>query len=441
MKEFDKTSHLFFILVVIVFIFFVYSLILFNLQVIHGDEFKVKSDTIKSQTNKISAQRGQIYDRNNNLPLVVNSDSFAVMITPGEIPRDRFDSVVSRLASFLEIPKSQIDSKIIKKSSYKTVEVKSSVPFSKIAQIAENKTDLPGVSWQAKTTRNYVVTGSISHVVGYVGEITNEEIKQHYNEGYTLGQIIGKTGIEKQYDRLLQGTDGFESRTVDVHGHILADKPKIQPPVMGDKLVLTIDTRIQTLTEKALGNRVGAAVVLRPSDGEVLAMVSYPYYDQNIFSSDQASAEYEKLRTTANQPMLNRVVNATYPPASTFKTIMSTAVLNEKTYSSDKKIECEGYIDYGGRRFKCHQKWGHGWMDLKHALAESCDVYYYTIGRDYLGVDKIAEYSRNFGFGKATAIDLPSQAAGTVPDPAWKERRFHQKWLGGDTVNMSIGQG
>ena len=290
--------------------------------------------------------------------------------------------------------------------------------------------------------RNYVETGSISHVIGYVGDITKEEINVMYNQGYKANSIVGKTGIEKQYDKDLQGTPGRESRTVDARGHIISDVPVIEPPEPGKNLVLTIDSRIQELAEQALGNRVGAAVVLRPSNGEVVAMVSYPFYDQNLFNSDDASAEYNKLATSPNNPLLNRAVNAVYPPASTFKTIMSTAILAEKAFPSEKKVECPGVIIYGNQKFTCHIKRpGHGYLDLKNALAQSCDVYYWVVGRDNLGVDLIASYSKEFGFGQSLEIDLPAQSVGFVPTSQWKERRYHEKWKGGDTMNMSIGQG
>ncbi|MBQ8014214.1 MAG: penicillin-binding protein 2 [Treponema sp.] len=424
-------------------VFVVYVLKLFSLQVVEGAVYRKQSQTISSQVKTIDAQRGEIFDRNASMPMVINTDSFAVDLTPAEIPSGFYDSVVSRLASFLGISKKEIDRKVpaYLRRSYTAIEVRSNIPFSVISNIAENITDLPGVSWRSKPVRNYVETGSISHVVGYVGDITKEEIKVMYNQGYKANAIVGKTGIEKQYDSLLQGVQGRESRTVDVRGHVISDTPIVEPPQMGKNLVLTIDMRIQELVEKALGERVGAAVVLRPSDGEVLAMVSYPFYDQNLFNDDNAAAQYNKLATSPNNPLLNRVVNAAYPPASTFKIIMSTAMLAEKAFSSAKDIECSGRVDYGNRIFHCHQKWGHGRLDMKEALAQSCDVYYWVVGRDFLGVDKISSYAKEFGFGSSLEIDLPAQQVGFVPTAPWKERRFHQKWLGGDTMNMSIGQG
>lgn len=443
-QDLEKNVKILILIIILVVLFAIYSLKLLSMQIINGEKYRLQSKTISSQVTTLPAQRGEIFDRNANMPLVVNTESFAVSVTPGEIPLSRYDSVTSRLALILGIKKSDIDKKIPKsvRKSYQSYTIKSNVPFSSISNIAENKNDLPGVSWESKPIRNYVGSGSLSHIIGYVGDITKEEYTQMYNQGnITNKSIVGKTGIEKQYDSLLQGVPGKESRTVDVRGRVISDKPDIEKPQSGKNLVLTIDTRIQELVEKTLGERVGASVVLKPSTGEVLAMVSYPFYDSNLFNRDTAAEEYEALRNNPNNPFLNRAVMTSYPPASTFKIIMSTALLQEKSFPSLQKIECSGRIFYGGHTYHCHQKWGHGWLDLRGALAESCDVYYYTVGRDSLGIDKIAEYARKFGLGQSAKIDLPSQASGLVPTPVWKERTRHAKWVGGDTISVSIGQG
>lgn len=439
-----RNLKILFLAIFITITFFLYILKLYSLQVKEGKFYRETSQNLSKQVKTIPANRGEIFDRNANLPLVINTDSFAVDLIPAEIPEGYYDTVASRLASFLSISKIEIDKKVPKRlrKSFNSIEIKGNVPFSQISNIAENASDLPGVSFRSKPIRNYVETGSISHVIGYVGDITKEEINVMYNQGYKANAIVGKTGIEKQYDKYLQGVPGRESRTVDVRGHIISDAPIIEPPKPGNNLVLTLDLRIQELAEKALGNRVGAVVVLKPSNGEVVAMVSYPYYDQNLFNSDDAASEYNRLATSENNPLLNRAINATYPPASTFKTIMTTAILAENAIPADKKIECTGKIIYGNQRFNCHIKTpGHGYLDLKDSLAQSCDVYYWVVGRDYLGVDKIASYSKEFGFGQSLNIDLPSSQDGFVPTSQWKERRFHETWKGGDTMNISIGQG
>ena len=431
--------------VLLLILFALYFYRLYFLQVINGKEYRSQSKTISSQVTVIPAQRGEIFDRNAKLPMVINTDSFAVELTPGEIPHGLYDTVASKLASLLGISKFEIDRKVPKNSrkSFTSFEIRSNVPFSVISNIAENKTDFPGVSWASKPIRNYVETGSLVHILGYVGDITKEEMNLMYNQGYTRNSIVGKTGIERQYDALLQGIPGRESRTVDARGRIISDTPIIEPPQMGKNLILTIDTSIQVLAEKTLGNRVGAVVVLRPSDGEILAMVSYPFFDPNKFNTDDAAKYYKTLTSDeTNRPLVNRAVNAVYPPASTFKIVMSAAMLQENAFPSGKKIECRGKLLYGNRTFHCHiHEPGHGWLDMKNALAQSCDVYFWTIGRDYLGINKIAEYAKEFGFGQSAQIDLPSQQTGFVPTTEWKERKYHEKWLGGDTMSASIGQG
>lgn len=440
----SKTEKVIILLLILIILFIVYSYKLFSMQIIQGEHYKSQSQKISSQVTIIPAQRGEIFDRNADLPMVINTDSFAVEVIPGEIPPQKYDTVIQKLANYLGIPKSQIDRKIPKniRRSYSSVQVKSNVPFTVISNIAENLNDLPGVSWVSKPIRNYLHTESLSHIVGYVGDINQDEITALYNQGYTKNSIVGKTGIEKQYDSLLQGTPGREMSTVDVHGRVISETPVVEPPKMGKNLVLTIDSTIQKLVEETLGNRVGASVVLKPATGEVLAMVSYPFYDSNIFSSDDAASEYSKLLNDNTKPLINRAVQLSYPPASTFKIIMSAAMLQENAFPASKTIECKGKMLYGGRVFHCHiHEPGHGWLDMKNAMAQSCDVYYWTIGRDYLGIEKIASYSREFGLGKSAQIDLPSQVSGLVPTAEWKQKKYHEKWVGGDTMSCSIGQG
>ena len=425
-------------------VFVIYVFRLFSMQITNGEEYKTQSRTISSQISTLPASRGEIYDRNADMPLVINNDSFAVEVTPGEIPNGKYDTVMIKLAGYLGITKEQIDAKIPKnvRRSYSSIQIKTNVPFSNISNIAENKSDLPGVSWVSKPVRNYAYTTlSLSHIIGYVGDIDKDEMTVLYNKGYTKSSVVGKTGIEKQYDELLQGKSGRELVTVDVHGRIISDAPIVEPPEMGKKLVLTIDSTVQKLVEDALGERVGAAVVLKPATGEVLAMVSYPNYDSNLFTSDDAANLYSRLLNDSSKPLINRAVQISYPPASTFKIVMSAAMLQEKAFPSSKKIECKGKMVYGGRTFHCHVHTGHGFLDLKNAMAQSCDVYYWTIGRDYLGIEKIASYAKEFGFGQSSQIDLPSQVTGLVPTAEWKQKKYHEKWVGGDTMSCSIGQG
>jgi|GEM_PF-1823304 len=249
-SKLSKTTKLLILFFIILISFALYAYRLFTLQIVQGEDYRSQSKVFSSQVKVLPAQRGEIFDRNANLPMVINTEHFVVSVTPGEIPSDRYDTVISKLAKLLDIPKSDIDVKIPKKRSYASVEVKSNVSFTTISNIAENKYDLPGVSWGSKPLRNYQHTKSLSHIVGYVGDISQEEFTLLYNKGYSKNSIVGKTGIEKQYDSLLQGTEGREMATVDVHGRILSDVPIIEPPKMGNNLVLTIDSRVQKLAEE-----------------------------------------------------------------------------------------------------------------------------------------------------------------------------------------------
>ena len=441
-QQINKRLKYFSIFVFCVLVIYIFRL--FSMQIVQGAQFRKQSQTISQRSERIPAQRGEIFDRNANIPMVLNTNTFAVSVIPGEIPKAALPTVMTRLAGLLQIPVAEVEKKLPQniRRSFQSVEIRSNLPYEVITSLAENIDELPGVSWHSKPMRNYVETRSFSHILGYVGDITKEELKTFYNKGYTANTSIGKAGIEKYYDEWLRGEDGSEYRTVDAKGRLIENSTTVIPPKMGNNLILTIDRKIQELAEDALGPRIGAAVVLKPATGEILALVSYPYFDSNLFLNDNGNEMYAQLLHDTRNPLLNRAVNASYPPASTFKIVMSTAILAEKAFPPEKKVQCSGEVEYGNHLFRCHiRRPGHGYLDLRNALAQSCDIYYWTVCRDNLGIDKMVDYVRDFGYGKSAEIDLPSQASGQVPNPVWKERRFHEKWLGGDTMNMAIGQG
>ncbi|MDR3334547.1 MAG: penicillin-binding protein 2 [Treponema sp.] len=442
-ERYEKRITLLRILFIVIFL--IYAWRLFSMQILSGEEYRRQAQDISRRVTIIPAQRGEIYDRTFNQPLVLNTDSFAVSITPAEVPPGEIPTLIKKVARILEIPSEYIDRRIPPQYYYlyQPVEVAANVSFTTIATLAEQVDTLPGVSWQSKPMRNYVDIGSLSHIIGYVGDITRDELTMLYNKGYHQGDLIGKAGIERQYDELLRGKEGQETRTVDVRGRrVSGDQSGREPPVMGKNLVLSIDWRIQQLVEKALGKRIGAAVVLRPTTGEILAMVSYPWYDPNLFNRNDMGSEYQTLINDPNKPFLNRAIQSSYPPASTFKIVMTTGILAEKVFPPEQTVDCLGELTYGDRLWRCHiRKPGHGHLNLQQGMAQSCDIYYWTVGRDYLGVERIVSYARDYGYGELTGIDLPGEISGFIPTPQWKDRRFHERWVGGDTMNMSIGQG
>jgi penicillin-binding protein 2 len=432
------------ILILILSCFTFYTLYLFNTQIIRGYEYRNRARQVSSREIPIPAQRGEIYDRNMDVPLVMNIPSFAVDIIPAEVSDADLEELISRLSLVLNVEEAVIQKRLPDsyRHLYQPIELKSGVNFETISYIAENLNRFPGVTWHETATRSYLETGSIAHILGYVGSITSEELQVLYNQGYDYNSVLGKSGIENQYDQILRGTDGRQYRIVDVRGKRIEEGGFEEvPPVNGNTIVLTIDRNIQKLCEKALGERLGSVVVLRPTTGEILAMVSYPYYDPNIFYTSRESEELRRISLDPNSPFLNRAIRSSYAPASTFKIIMTAAILEEGVFPPEQKITCEGNILVGNRIFNCHKKTGHGPLDLAGALAESCDVYFWTIGRRYLGVETIADYARRFGFGDLTGIDLSGEVRGLVPTPQWKENTYHSRWVGGDTINMSIGQG
>ncbi|MGL1894048.1 MAG: penicillin-binding protein 2 [Spirochaetaceae bacterium] len=430
------------VLIIIVLIFSYNLLYLFKMQVRDQNLYQKKATAVSSRSTSIRAPRGEIYDRNYDIPYVDNTESFSVLVNPASIPEDSYKGLILKLSEILDVDTSYIERKLphYLRSSHKNIEIQSSVPYYKITQLAENIDELNGVSWESIPMRNYLFDGSISHMLGYVGKISQSEFQVLYNEGYTANDDIGKNGVEKQYDIVLKGENGLKYKTVDVQGRKL-DKKNIKKdiePIAGKNLKLTIDRNIQTLAEKALGNRKGSVVVLKPDSGEILAMVSYPWYEPKEFDIPGNNA-YGRILLDDDKPLLNRAIQG-YAPASTFKVIMSAAALEEKI-PLDFTVECTGRVYYGNRFFHCWNRAGHGEMDLQGALENSCNIYFYTAGREFIGIQKINTYARDFGFGEKTGIDLPNEARGQVPTPEWVKRRYDIKWTHGDTMNVSIGQG
>ncbi len=422
----------------------VYAIYLFGLQVVNGSQYKQRAHEVAQRTVPIPAQRGAIFDRNYDEPLASNQPSFAVDIVPAELLAGNAQETAQALSGVLGVEPGDIQAHLPlnAESVYKPIEILNGVSFGTISYIGEHIDRFPGVTWHSKPIRTYLASGSISHVLGYVGDITPEELQVLYNHGYNANSTVGKSGVEKQYDAILRGSDGTSFRTVDAHGRGVetTDTEEI-PPENGKNIVLTIDRHIQLLAEKALGDRMGSVVVLKPATGEVLALVSYPYYDPNVFSRAEGREELRTLFLDTRFPFLNRAIQSSYAPASTFKIIMTAADIEENAFPPQQQIDCTGQILFGGREFTDWKPSGHGPLNLEGALAESCDVYFWTLGRKYLGLDRMVDYSKRFGLGEKTGIDLPGEVAGLIPTPEWKERIYHQPWLGGDTMNMSIGQG
>lgn len=427
----------------IVITLFVYLGHLFDLQVLQGSHFRKQSFEIARRSTPIPARRGLIFDRNYDLPLATNRPSYAIDLIPGEVKGISLDRLLERLSSIVGVSVADLRSRIPEKifDPYAPIEMDSGLSFGTITFLAEHLEDYPGLTWHSKPVRYYPFAGSISHVVGYVGDITPAELSVLYNKGYDADAVLGKDGVEKVNDEILRGREGERYRIVDASGKSVAGRSSIvTPPVDGDNIVLTIDRRIQALAQGALGKRTGAIVVLRPATGAILALVSYPWYNPNQFYSKEGRRDLDKDFTNPQFPFLDRAVQVAYAPASTFKIVMTTADIATNALPPDQPLDIMPTLNFGGRIWHNWEAVHYPAMDLREAFAQSNDVYFWTLGGKYLGIDRIDDFAGRFGFGQKTGVDLPGEVSGLLPTPEWKQDTLGRPWVGGDTLNMSIGQ-
>lgn len=428
---------------VIVLLFTVYLGRIFEMQVLDGYIYLNRARQTALRSEPVFAQRGQILDRDMDEVLATNSSSFAITVVPGEIPRGEEERIVAEVATLVNRDPAPVLERFRTRQggAFQSIEIIAGLSLEQLTLVAERIDRFPGIAWYSKPQRSYPSGELLSHVIGYVGDITPEELQVLFNEGYTATSVLGKAGVEQRYDQILRGSDGRRFRTVDARGRRVGEEDELVPPEQGRNLVLTIDHDLQQLAQDALGPRIGSVVALRPGSGEVLAMVSYPRYNPERFVGPEGAVSFRSLALDARSPFLNRPIQSVAAPASTFKILMTAAVLEEDAFPPEQTISCTGQFRYGNRVFNDWLEFGHGPVDLDAALAQSCNIYYWTMGADHLSADRIIDYAARLGLGRPTGIDLPGEVAGLVPSPVWKEQTFNTRWVGGDTVNMSIGEG
>ncbi|PKN18063.1 MAG: penicillin-binding protein 2 [Deltaproteobacteria bacterium HGW-Deltaproteobacteria-6] len=426
------------VIILVVLTLLVLMIRLWYLQVIKGDELKQRSENNAVRFRKIQPLRGLIMDRNGAV-IVDNCPSFDVLYMPtkGVDPelmirkiKDIYKTKSIDYSSDLPFPKTL--------KPYLPVRLEKNVSIEKVALVETNAIDLPGVYVDVTPVRLYVDGEMIAPIIGYTGEVSKEELEKS-EEDYLSGDITGKYGIEKVLDPYIRGRRGNELVEVNAFGKVIKNLGRIDP-TSGSTVVLTIDAQLQKAAWEAFEGKAGAAVAMDPRDGSILAMVSLPSFDPNLFNSGIARAEWEKLQKNPLNPLSNRAISGQYPPGSTYKLIVAAAALEEGIVTPETRISCSGSFSLGNRSFRCWKKHGHGSVNLHRALVESCDVYFYTVGK-MLGVDKIARYARLFGLGEATGIDLAHERRGLVPTRDWKLARMKEPWHLGETISISIGQG
>ncbi len=447
-KENKPTFAFFYCLIFIFAIILIFRLL--NLQIIQGAKYKYVAEGNRIRSRSIEAPRGLIYDQNNQI-LAKNISSFSLELYPADLPKDKSEreKIYNELSITSQINYDELTQKINKIGLYslEPITLKDNISRDEALLLKVKYANMSGIVVSAQPIRQYDSTQTLSHFLGYVGKITQDELDA--NSGYLISDEFGKSGLEQVYEKYLKGKNGQEQMEVNSKGQVQRLLSTTQAQV-GDNLVLTLDLGLQKKITEILSamsdksTKRGVAIAMNPQTGGILAMVSLPAYDNNIFSQADFSEGYKKLLDDPETPLINRATSGLYPSGSTIKPFMAAAGLEEGIISENTTINDTGEIKIGSWSFPDWKV--HGLTDVRKAIAQSCDVFFYAVGGGWdkikgLGLKKVDEYLSKFGFGAKTGIDLPSEEKGLVPDADWKKKVKKESWYIGDTYHLSIGQG
>ncbi|HEX6940139.1 MAG TPA: penicillin-binding protein 2 [Longimicrobiales bacterium] len=417
----------------------------FETQVLHNDVYALQSDANRLRPLPIPAPRGAIFDRNGEI-LADNVPGYALSLLPAS--EDTIRAALERLKPLLKLTPEAIDALLAKRREApgQPLVVSSDLTFEQVSAIEERRPLLPGVYIDMRPKRRYLAGAAAAHVLGYVGEISESELELPEFEGYSAGQIVGKAGVERQYERRLGGRPGVRYVEVDAHGRIVGEYAprRVVPPVPGEDLRLHLDLDLQRWIARIFPDSMrGAIVAVEPGTGHVLALFSNPSFDPNLFVGGVDPAVWKRLNEDPATPLLNRATSGTYPPGSTFKLVtaaiaLKLGVLDPEAYLP---IPCRGGMQYGNRYFRCWEREGHGYVNLPDAIKVSCDVYFYQVGLK-IGLERFLAEGTRLGFAQRSGIDVPEERAGTFPDgPRWYRRRWGWEPTQAEVLSLAIGQG
>jgi penicillin-binding protein 2 len=414
---------------------------LYVLQVVDYEHFSTLSDSNRVRIKALPPARGLIFDRN-GVVMAKNLPAFRLEIIREQV--DDIEDTLARLKQYVDY--SDQDLKRYRQSSkrrrrFESIPLRLNLNDDEVARLAVNLHKFKGVEINARLARNYPLGGLGVHALGFVNRINLEELSQVDEINYAGTSHIGKLGVEKFYENELHGTVGVQQVEVNAKGRTLRVLDE-KPPIPGNNLHLTIDSKLQMVAEKAFGDYTGSVVAIDPNNGEILAMVSMPTFDPNLFVHGISVKNYASLRDSPRRPLFNRALSGRYPPGSTIKPFYGLAGLETSTVNKKQKLFCGGYYILPGeeRRFRDWKKEGHGAVDLKDAITQSCDVYFYDLAYR-MGIDKISAFMVQFGFGEKTGIDSPGEKSGLFPSREWKRATQGMPWFPGETLNTGIGQG
>jgi penicillin-binding protein 2 len=413
-----------------------------NAQVVQFDYYQQRADENRIREIPLIAPRGRIYDREHRI-LADNRPSYNIILLR-ENSRHTSVETATMLSSGISMTKEEIMERIdrsIKRRDpkFRPVVLKEDVSVSDIAYVKAHEYELPEISVEFQPRRRYLEGEMAAHALGYVGEVTENELTKPEFVNFKSGDQVGKTGLEREYNQVLVGKDGFKRVIVNSFGREMGYLEE-EPYVVGKDLVTTIDLDLQRAAEDSMGDRSGAVIALDPRTGEVLAMVSKPGYDPNLFATRISPTDWSNLINDPKRPLQNRAIQSRFSPGSVFKVFMAAAGLEAGTLNPLRTMYCPGYANFYGHNFACDKHDGHGTIGLHKAIVSSCNVFFYNVGKD-LEIGRISQYAQMMGMGRKSNIDLPGEDSGLIPSEAWKQRVYKAKWYAGETISVAIGQG
>ena len=417
--------------------FFLIFIRLWSLHVIQGSELRHLSENNRIRLLENPADRGMLLDRKGRI-LAHNRPSFEVYLVPEDVQAN--PEVLVKIAGMLNMTQDEIGEKIKaqkRRAPFRPVKIKSDIGWNELAALESNRVHLPGLLVDVRPRRAYDYGDLASHLIGYLGEVDENELRQSKEFPYRMGALIGKYGVEYRWENDLRGVDGGQQIEVDALGREVRPLGVVEP-FPGNNLSLTIDLDLQKTAEEAYKDKNGALIAMDPKTGHILAMVSKPSFEP--FARNVSPEEWKTLVENPYHPLTNKGIQGQYPAGSIFKIVTAIAGLESGMITPNTQLHCTGAFPYGNRDFRCWKEGGHGTLSLHRAIVESCDIYFYQVGLK-VGVDLIAHYANEFGLGKLTGISLPHEKPGTVPSSSWKKKRFGAPWYSGETLSFSVGQG
>ena len=433
-------SRISFIAYVIVTALMTLAIGFWNHQIVQSTYYQQRAEENRVRNIALIAPRGRIYDRYHRI-LADNRPSYNIILTRENSPHT-VEQTAAMLSPGIGVSTEDLRERVNRRRrepKFRPIVLKEDISVADISFVKAHRYELPEISVEFQPRRRYLDSGMAAHALGYVGEVTEAQLMNPEFMDFKSGDQVGQAGLEREYNNVLVGKDGFKRVVVNSFGREMG-KLEEEQSVAGNDLVTTIDLDLQLAAEQTLGDRTGAVVVLDPRTGEVLAMVSKPAYDPNLFATRISAADYSSLINDPRKPFQNRVIQSHFSPGSVFKVFMASAGLEAGTLNPLQTTYCPGYATFYGHTFACDKHDGHGTLGLHNAIVNSCNVFFYNVGKE-LGIDRISHYATMMGLGRKTGIDLPNEDAGLIPSTEWKQRALKTAWYAGETISVAIGQG